>query len=72
MNPTALTDEQQMIKETARRFAETELAPIAIKMDETSEFQVGDVRQDGRAGLHGTHRSRRVRRTGTDTCRTPS
>ncbi len=33
-----LTEEQQMIRRTAREFAERELAPVAIELDKTGEF----------------------------------
>jgi alkylation response protein AidB-like acyl-CoA dehydrogenase len=66
MNPTALTDEQQMIKETARRFAESELAPIAMKMDETSEYQVEMFAKMGELGFMGLIVPAEYGGTGTD------
>jgi butyryl-CoA dehydrogenase len=66
MNPTALTDEQQMIKETARRFAESELAPIAMKMDETMEFQVDLFAKMGELGFMGLIVPAEYGGTGTD------
>ena len=33
-----LTDEQLVLQETARRFAQEEIAPIAAKHDESGEF----------------------------------
>ena len=33
----SLTDEQTMIQDTARRFAETELSPVAAKLEDASE-----------------------------------
>src|SRR6188508_2221455 len=66
MNPTALTDEQQMIKETARRFAESELAPIAMKMDETMEFPVELFAKMGELGFMGLIVPAEYGGTGTD------
>src|SRR5678815_5618865 len=66
MNPTALTDEQQMIKETARRFAESELAPIAMKMDETMEFPVELFAKMGELGFIGLIVPAEYGGTGTD------
>ena len=34
----SLSDEQQMIQETARRFAETELAPYAAELDQNKDY----------------------------------
>jgi alkylation response protein AidB-like acyl-CoA dehydrogenase len=40
MEMLEITDEQQMIRETARKFAETELKPIAHDMDQKGEYPV--------------------------------
>jgi butyryl-CoA dehydrogenase len=54
MNPTlTLTEEQQMIQETARRFADTELAPTALHLDETGEFPVERFAKMGELGFLG-------------------
>ncbi|TRX57029.1 acyl-CoA dehydrogenase family protein [Thalassomonas sp. M1454] len=36
----ALTEEQQMIQDMAKKFAESELAPVAAKLDETGDQQL--------------------------------
>jgi alkylation response protein AidB-like acyl-CoA dehydrogenase len=66
MNPTALTDEQQMIKETARRFAESELAPIAIQIDESAEYPVEMFARMGEMGFMGLIVPAEYGGTGTD------
>src|SRR5712672_1344281 len=67
MNPIALTDEQQMIKETARRFAEAELAPIAMKMDVTGEYAVEMFAKMGETGFMGLTVPAEYGGAGTDT-----
>lgn len=49
----ALSETQQMILETARRFAETELAPIAHKTDKTGVFPQKQVQQLADLGFLG-------------------
>ncbi len=51
----ALTDEQQMIQETARRFAEAELAPVAAAIDrgEDREGFLARIRQLAEMGFMG-------------------
>ncbi|GAB4338112.1 MAG: acyl-CoA dehydrogenase [Candidatus Abyssubacteria bacterium] len=48
-----LTEEQRMIQEMARSFAEKEVAPLAAKLDETHEFPVELARKMGELGLMG-------------------
>lgn len=68
MNTTlTLTEEQQMIQETARRFADTELAPTAAKLDETAEFPVERFRKMGELGFLGLVIPAEYGGTGTDT-----
>jgi alkylation response protein AidB-like acyl-CoA dehydrogenase len=68
MNPIAiLTEEQQMIQETARRFAETELMPNAMKLDETAEYPVDLFRKMGELGFLGLVIPAEYGGTGTDT-----
>ncbi|HEU4365332.1 MAG TPA: acyl-CoA dehydrogenase family protein [Candidatus Krumholzibacteria bacterium] len=68
MNTTlTLTEEQQMIQETARRFADTELAPSAAKLDETAEFPVERFRKMGELGFLGLVVPAEYGGTGTDT-----
>jgi butyryl-CoA dehydrogenase len=49
----SLDETQQMILETARRFAEQELAPIAAKTDKTGEFPRAQVKQLAELGFLG-------------------
>jgi butyryl-CoA dehydrogenase len=68
MNTTpTLTEEQQMIQETARRFADTELAPTAARLDETAEFPVERFRKMGELGFLGLVIPAEYGGTGTDT-----
>jgi butyryl-CoA dehydrogenase len=49
----SLDETQQMILDTARRFAEQELLPIAAKIDKTGEFPHKQVRQLAELGFLG-------------------
>ncbi len=49
----ALTDEQQMIQDAAREFAQNEIAPIAAKFDLSGEFPLDTIRQAGELGFMG-------------------
>lgn len=46
-----LTEEQQMIKETARRFAEKEVAPLVEEAEASGTFPVQLFRKMGELGL---------------------
>jgi alkylation response protein AidB-like acyl-CoA dehydrogenase len=48
-----LTDEQRMIRQAVREFAEKEIAPHARHVDETGEFPAGTFRKMGELGLMG-------------------
>jgi len=48
-----LTDEQRMIRDMARDFAESELAGVAAEIDETGEFPYETVKKMGELGLMG-------------------
>ncbi len=48
-----LTEEQKMIRDLARDFAQKEIAPIAAKIDETGEFPRETVKKMGALGLMG-------------------
>lgn len=47
-------EEVQILRDTVRKFAETEIAPIAKELDEKEEFSVELTRKMGELGLHGT------------------
>lgn len=49
----ALTETQSMIRDTARSFAEEQLAPGAIERDELSAFPADQVRALGELGFMG-------------------
>lgn len=49
----ALTEEQQLIREAAREFAQNEIAPIAAKFDLSGEFPADTIRQAGELGFMG-------------------
>ena len=49
----ALSDEQRMVQETARDFADTELVPIAEQVDETREAPMEKVKKLGELGFLG-------------------
>ena len=48
-----LTEEQELIRDTAREFARNEIAPIAAQFDESGEFPLDTVRKMGELGLMG-------------------
>lgn len=48
-----LNEEERMMQEMARNFAEKEVKPIAAKLDETGEFPVELVKKMGELGLMG-------------------
>jgi butyryl-CoA dehydrogenase len=49
-----LTDEERLLRDTAREFAQREVAPSAIERDETERFDRSIFRQMGDLGLTGT------------------
>ena len=49
----ALTDEQKMIQEAAREFAQNEIAPVAAQYDLSGEFPRETIRQAGELGFMG-------------------
>ncbi len=49
----ALTEEQRMIQEMCRRFAATEIKPVAAKLDETKEHPAELCQKMGELGLMG-------------------
>ncbi len=48
-----LTDEHKMIRDTARDFAENEIAPIAARFDESGEFPHATIQKMGAMGFMG-------------------
>jgi alkylation response protein AidB-like acyl-CoA dehydrogenase len=48
-----LTEEHQLIRDTARDFAQNEIAPIAAHFDETGEFPSETIKKMGALGLMG-------------------
>ena len=48
-----LTSEQEMIRKEVRRFAEKEITPVAIELDEKEEFSTDLTRKMGDIGLFG-------------------
>jgi len=49
----ALTEEQQMIQDAAREFAQNEIAPVAAEFDLSGEFPAETIRQAGELGFMG-------------------
>ncbi len=49
----SLTPEQEMIQREVRRFAQSRIAPIAARFDETGEFPLETIREMGAMGLMG-------------------
>jgi alkylation response protein AidB-like acyl-CoA dehydrogenase len=48
-----LTEEQEMIRDAAREFAQAEIVPIAAEFDASGEFPMDTVRKMGELGLMG-------------------
>src|SRR5688572_11166495 len=48
-----ITEEHEMIRDTARSFARSAIAPIAAEFDESGEFPLDTVRQMGQLGFMG-------------------
>ena len=48
-----LTREQEMIRKEVRHFAEKEIAPLALELDETESFSAALTRKMGQIGLFG-------------------
>ena len=49
----ALTEEQEMIRQAARKFAREKIAPVAAHFDETGEFPSETIKEMGHMGLMG-------------------
>lgn len=49
-----LTEEQQLLRDTARAFAEKEIAPVAAELDEKEEFSKELTQKMGELGFFGT------------------
>jgi len=61
-----LTKEQQMIRDTVREFAETELKPVAKEVDEMKKFPWDSIRKMGKVGLMGMTAPKEYGGTGSD------
>ena len=48
-----LTKEQEMIRREVRKFAQSEIAPVASELDEKEEFSAEVTRKMGEIGLFG-------------------
>ena len=62
-----LSDEQRMIRDLARDFAQGEILPIAARIDETGEFPIETVKKMGELGLMGLTASPDYGGVGADT-----
>ncbi|MFQ6059123.1 MAG: acyl-CoA dehydrogenase [Anaerolineae bacterium] len=62
-----LTEEQRMIRDLARNFAQKEIAPIAARIDETGEFPRETVKKMGELGLMGLEAPEEYGGAGADT-----
>ncbi len=63
----ALTEEQQMIQDAAREFAQNEIAPIAAEFDRSGEFPSETIRQAGELGFMGIETPEEYGGSGLDT-----
>ena len=62
-----LTDEQNMIRETVRDFAEREIKPVAQELDEKAEFSYDLTNKLGELGLFGMYLPEKYGGQGLDT-----
>ncbi len=62
-----LTEEQKMLRQLAREFAQNELAPKAAEIDETLEFPIENLRKMGELGLLGIPFDEKYGGAGMDT-----
>ena len=49
----ALTEEQEMIRDAAREFAQKEIAPVAAAFDASGEFPQQTIKMAGELGFMG-------------------
>ncbi len=61
-----LTKEQEMIRKEVRKFAQSEIAPIALELDEKEEFSAALTRKMGEMGLFGMFVSEKYDGQGMD------
>ena len=61
-----LTREQEMIRKEVRKFAQSEIAPVAIELDEQEEFSEDLTRKMGEIGLFGMFVSEKYEGQGMD------
>lgn len=62
-----LNDEHKMIRDTARDFAQKEIAPIAAQFDESGEFPLATIRKMGALGFMGLQVPEKFGGAGMDT-----
>ncbi|MDQ7065772.1 MAG: acyl-CoA dehydrogenase [candidate division KSB1 bacterium] len=62
-----LTEEQKMVQQLAREFAQNEIAPRAAELDETGEFPLDNMQKMGELGLLGVPFSEDYGGAGLDT-----
>jgi len=62
-----LSDEHKMIRDTARNFADTAIAPIAANFDESGEFPHDTIKKMGELGLMGVEVPEEYGGAGLDT-----
>jgi len=62
-----LSDEQKMIRETVRDFAEREIKPFAAELDEKGEFSIEITKKMGELGLFGMYLPEQYGGQGLDT-----
>jgi alkylation response protein AidB-like acyl-CoA dehydrogenase len=63
----ALSDEQKMIRQAARDFAQKEIAPIAAEFDESGDFPLKTIRKMGGMGFMGIEMPEEYGGAGMDT-----
>jgi len=62
-----LSDEHKMLRDTARDFAQKEIAPIAAEFDESGDFPMATIKKMGELGFMGIEMPEEYGGTGMDT-----
>ncbi len=60
-----LSEEQRLIRDTVRDFAEREIKPVAKELDEKAEFSYDFTKKMGELGLFGMYLTGKIWRTGS-------
>ena len=63
-----LTDEERMIRDTARKYCQDKLMPRILEANRNETFDRAIMDEMGSMGFLGSHPARRIRRRGVELC----